>query len=340
MTDVLATARRQLQAPNAPLFALGAVALAAATLALLALLFPETFYYPIIWQYYYGPIVSDYAGGPLTRGGVTAYPGYNLVDTITWGVILGVALWNLLTYFQRRGYELTRTLTYALLPMIAAGGTMRGLIEVNWLPPPWAYLFITPNIYFMFFFYTIGALLVGLEVERRQVRPGFRIRHWHVVAAAGALAWLVTLLGVASFAVDAPAGAVRWLALLEVFGYSALLTGALVAILWVPGFQFVRDPLYVLVLYGQIVDGMQNYIGVTRGFASKLMGTNFLHGVLGDHGLLVGKIILFVPMLAYLKAKVEPDGETSRNQLMLILIAILALGLAMGFHGGVELILD
>lgn len=316
---------------RAPQLALLALAAAAILLALGAWLRPDVFYYPVVWRYYYGPLVTDYAGGPETRGGYTAYPGYNLVDTATWIVIMGVALWNILDDFKRRNVQLTRVLTYSLVPMIIAGGTMRGLIEIDWLPAPWAYLFITPNIYIVFFFYTLVALLVGLALERRTQG---RIQHWHATLAAGLLAMLLTWGGWAYYILNPPQGIVRWFAFVEIFGYSAILTGVLLAFCW--RFKFARDPLYALVLYGQIVDGMQNYLGITRGYTSKLMGPNFL-AALGDEGLLIAKIVIFVPMLAYLKAKVEPEEDP--NTLQLMLLAILALGLAMGFHGGVGLVL-
>lgn len=309
--------------------ALAAVVAAAVLLAVLAFAFPSLFYYPIVWKYYWGPLVTDYAGGPQARGGVTAYPGYNVVDTTTWAIILGVSLWNLHDFLARRGLKLTRTLTYSLVPMIIAGGTMRGLIEIDWLPAPWAYAFITPNIYFVFFFYTLAALLAGFVLE---ARTQGRFRHWYATLGAGLAAMLVTWGAWATFIVASDT--VRWVALWEIFGYSALLTGALVALTW--KMRYARDPLYVLVLYGQIVDGMQNYVGITRGYTSKLMGPNFLT-VLGDEGLLVAKVAIFVPMLAYLKAKVEPEQDD--NVLQLMLLAILALGLAMGFHGGVGLLL-
>lgn len=319
----------------APRLALAALVMAIALVALLALLFPHQVYDPIIWRYYWGPIVSDYAGEPLTRGGVTAYSGYNAVNLGTWAVILGISVWNVSDVFKRRGLQFTRALTYSLVPMIIAGGTMRGLIEINWLSPPWAYLFITPNIYFVFFFYTVAALLVGLSLERK---TGERFRHWHATFAAGAIAMLITWAAWGWYVINPPQGLVRWSAMWEIFGYSALLTAALVAILWIPKVQFVRDPLYVLVLYGQVVDGMQNYVGITKGYTSKLMGTNFLAAIFGDAGLLIGKVALFVPLLAYLKARVEPEEDPSTVQF--VLLAILALGLAMGFHGGVGLLLD
>lgn len=318
----------------APQAALAFTVASIIVLGLLAWAFPTLVYYPFVWKYYWGPIVSDYAGQALTQGGHTTHAGYNLANTLTWAIILGVSIWNLLDHFRRHDVRMTRALTYSLVPMIIAGGTMRGLVEIEWLSPPWAYFFITPNIYFVFFFYTLVALLVGLTLERR---TSGRIRHWHATLAAGALAMLVTWAGWGWYVLHPPEGFVRWAAMWEIFGYSMVLTGALVLPLRIAGVQFARDPLYVLVLYGQIVDGMQNYIGITQGYTSKLMGTNFLGALLGDPGLLIGKVVLFVPMLAYLKARVEPEEDG--NMLHLVLLAILALGLAMGFHGGVGMLL-
>lgn len=322
---------------RAALAALGLLVLAGLGLAVGSWVAPDAVYYPFVWKYYYGPIVADAAGQAVTEGGVTARAGYNVVNTLTWAAVLGAALWNVVRYLDRRKIELTPRLVVALLPVIAAGGTLRGLIDADWVPEPWAYLFITPNIYVVLFLYTFAALLLGVEVERRLATR--RVRHWHVVAGAGTLALLATLAGVAWYVAHPPEGFVRWRAPAEIFGASLLVTGGLIGAASVARLQFVRDPLYVLVLFGQVVDGVQNYLGLSLGYTSKAMGTNFLAAWFGDAGLLVGKVLLIVPMLAYLKAKVEPDPSTTRNSLMLVLIAILALGLAMGFHGGVNLLL-
>ncbi|MFA5860065.1 MAG: DUF63 family protein [Candidatus Thermoplasmatota archaeon] len=329
-TDAIEPTHTRLRPPQVTLLALGALI---AVVALAAWLSPERIYYPIVWRYYWGPIVSDYAGGPLVRGGVTADPGYNVMDTTTWALILGVSLWNLLDSLRRRGFRLTRAFTYSLVPMIIAGGTMRGLIEVHWLPAPWAYFFITPLIYVVFFLYTLGALLLGMRWEER---GSGGVRHWHLTLAAGILAVLITWGGWGVLLWADPAG-IRWSVLWRIFGTSTLLTAGIVAVLWVPRIRFVRDPLYVLVLFGQIVDGMQNYVGTTEGHVSKMLGPHFLVASLGNSGLLIAKVFLIVPLLAYLKAKVEPEEDG--NVLQLVLLTILALGLAMGFHGGVGLLL-
>lgn len=317
---------------RAPQFALVVVAAALALILLAAWISPERFYYPFVWRFWWGPVVTDDAGGPITLGGVTAYPGYNLVDTSTYALILGVSMWNLWDFLQVKQVQLTRTLTYSLVPMVVAGGTMRGLVQIHWLSAPLSYVFITPYIYFVFFFYTLIALVVGIEIEQR---TSGRIKHWHVTLAASILAMLVTWAGWGWYILHPPTGVLHLDVLPKIFGYSALLTAGIVAALWVPRFQFVRDPIYVLVLYGQIVDGMQNYIGVTQGYTSKLMGPNFLAALFGDKGLLIGKLVLMVPLLAYLKAKAEP--EENPNMTQLILLALFALGFAMGFHGGVPM---
>lgn len=319
---------------RAPQLALLALVALATCIALASWLWPDQVYDPFVWRYLWGPTVSDDAGGPLTLHGVTANPGYNLVDTTTYALVLGVSLWNLLAYLRARGVALTRRLTYSLVPMIIAGGTMRGLVQIHWLSPPWSYAFITPYIYFVFFFYTLAALVLGILLE---ARTQGRIKHWNVTVIAAALAMLATWAAWGTYLLHPPNGPLRWEILPKIFGYSALLTGLIVLAAWPTRWRFARDPLYVLVLYGQIVDGMQNYLGVSQGYASKLMGPNFLAALFGDAGLLIGKIVLMVPLLAYLKAKVEPQEDPNTTQL--ILLAILALGLAMGFHGGVPMLL-
>lgn len=329
---------RLVAAERAPLLALGALIAVALVLAALAWLFPELVYYPFVWRYYYGPIVADAAGAPVTRGGVTAFAGYNPANTLTWAAVLAVALWNLGSYFQRRGFTLQRRLVYAFAPMIAAGGTTRALVDADLIPEPIAYLFITPNIYVVFAGLTLLALVAGIELERRGwPRPA--VRHWHLVGAAGVAAFAATLIGVAALAADPPAGVLRWGLVLQVVAIAGGLTGLVAVAGRAARLAFAADPLYVFVLFGQLVDGAQNYVGLSQGYASKLLGTSFLVAWLGDAGLLVAKLALFVPALAYIKARVEPDPKVSRNTLMLLLIAFLALGFAMGFHGGVGLLL-
>lgn len=321
--------------------ALLALLAGAGLIAVAAWLLPEVLYYPFVWNYYYGPIVADAAGQPVTRGGVTAFAGYNPVNTVTWAAALAVALWNLLGYFRRRGLTLQRPLVYAFVPTVAAGGTLRGLVDADWIGEPLAYLFITPNIYLVLAGMTLLALVAGLELERHPSwaarAPWFR--HWHLVAAVGAAAFAVTLLGVGGFVLHPPAGVLRWNLVLEVFALAAVLTALVALPARAAGLAFAADPLYVLVLFGQLVDGAQNYVGLSNGYASKMMGTEFLASAVGPYGLLAAKLALFVPALWYIKARVEPDPKNSRNVTMLLLIAFLALGLAMGFHGGVGLLL-
>lgn len=333
---------RVLRSPRAARGALVALLAAAALLGVAAWWFPEAVYDAFVWRYYYGPIVADAAGVPVERGGVTAVAGYNLVNTLTWAVVLGVALWNLLDVFRRHRLSLERPLVYATVPTIVAAGTIRGLVDLDWLPEPWAYLFITPNIYVVIAAVVLLALFAGVALERHPRAPARwpRLRHWHVVALAGLGLLAVALAGLLPYLGSPSGGALRWDLVGEVFLLAAALTAAVVLPARLARAPFALDPLYVLALFGQLVDGAQNYVGLREGYAAKMVGVNVLAGWLGDAGLLATKLLVFAPALWYIKAKVEPDPQTSPDTVVLMLIAVLALGLAMGFHGGVPLLLD
>ncbi|MBD3263345.1 hypothetical protein GF374_03120, partial [Candidatus Woesearchaeota archaeon] len=53
---------------------------------------PTLFYDQWIWKYYWGPVVSDAAGHPVSWNGIVANEGYTLISELTYGIILIFAL--------------------------------------------------------------------------------------------------------------------------------------------------------------------------------------------------------------------------------------------------------
>ena len=102
-----------------------------------------------IYRYYIHPIIYD--------------TSYNPVDTITWAVILGLAILGLIRLFRRWGLSMDERLVLSTLPYILAGSSLRVIEDADLVDPPWRYLLITPIIFFLVFLITAGLCLPSPE---------------------------------------------------------------------------------------------------------------------------------------------------------------------------------
>ncbi|ODS39536.1 MAG: hypothetical protein A7316_05365 [Candidatus Altiarchaeales archaeon WOR_SM1_86-2] len=93
-------------------------------------------------------------------------PGYNPVNTITYGVILGLAIFGVIKMLRKLEIEIDRNFILALVPFIIYGATSRAMVDANFYPE--IYWLVAPGIYVTMFFITLGALLFSLFL--REVR--------------------------------------------------------------------------------------------------------------------------------------------------------------------------
>jgi len=97
-----------------------------------------------IYRYYIHPIIYD--------------TSYNPVDTITWAVVLGLAILGLVKLFRHYRLAIDERLVLSTLPYILAGSSLRVIEDAEIVQPPWSYLLITPLIFFLVFLVTAGSL--------------------------------------------------------------------------------------------------------------------------------------------------------------------------------------
>ena len=83
---------------------------------------------------------------------------YTLVDTLTYALILIIAVFLIYRWMQRTGLSFDRRLLFATLPWVVFGGLARVVEDTGMLPAPWRYLLITPLIFFVLFFYAVAVL--------------------------------------------------------------------------------------------------------------------------------------------------------------------------------------
>jgi uncharacterized membrane protein len=103
-----------------------------------------------VQKYYIDPIIYD--------------TSYNPVDTITWAIILGLAIISLLKLLGILNILMDEQLLLSTLPYVLAGASLRVIEDANMALSPWRYLLITPLIFFLVFFITAAFLIITRKI--------------------------------------------------------------------------------------------------------------------------------------------------------------------------------
>lgn len=158
---------------------------------------PRRVYDGVLWRYFWGPVDADAHGATCavrsggtterlsgqtacsTAEGIVVTPGYTTVSTVSYAVVLIFMLVGVLLLLRRLNVEMTPRFYFALFPFMLFGGALRVVEDVNvaflraeagtLIPYPSVALIISPFIYFVLFAITLGALVVGVVLARREV---------------------------------------------------------------------------------------------------------------------------------------------------------------------------
>lgn len=184
-------------------------------ITVLSFVFPKKFYDQFVWQYFWGPIVADGHGVSQVErfggqtfipssgidGAVVAEPGYTVVSTLTYGIILVFALIGARIIFQHMNYEFSKETVLSLIPFMLFGGLIRVFEDFNvfvytstdnfLIPFPYTSLIISPIIYFVLFIVGIGILLFSNKVSQK-VSVGTTEE---IIALIGSLMSLTVIIG-------------------------------------------------------------------------------------------------------------------------------------------------
>jgi len=133
---------------------------------------PGIFYDHFIWKYFWGPIVADAVGHPMSYHGVAAAEGYTLVSEFAYGALLLLLVYLMYRFFEFFDIKVDVPFFVASLPFIILGSTLRVLEDSGLYEKPLSYLFISPIIYVQVGIYFFIAMMLGIYMERssRKVR--------------------------------------------------------------------------------------------------------------------------------------------------------------------------
>lgn len=260
-----------------------------------------------IWEfinrYYVGPIVTD--------------SGYNIVNTLTWAMVLVLCVYILhsLKVFKRLGVTIDQRFVIGVVCYVLFGSSLRVLVDADIFAPPLKYIFITPNIYFIVFAITMALLMLSLHI--------YKERYYISFAAIG--------LGLTSVNI----GVLFWLEGITHHGEALLIVALAVlitaSIYMGAGFakiEFLRGRFNIAILGAHLLDASSTTVAidVLTGYQGKHVVENYLIDLTGTGAVMYPlKLLLLIPMLYLIDS--EFDEIELRDLLKLV---VLVLGLAPG----------
>ena len=267
-----------------------------------------------VWQYIY----KNYINGIIND------TSYNIVDTLTYAIVLGISLFWVLKLLEKLKIEIDSRFMMAVTPFILAGSSLRVLEDSNVFTPPLRYLFVTPVIYFFMFAVTIGILALSIELQKKGT-----IKDYHVFFGYAGILWtainLLALFAVGKITNPVPAAAILMLGI--------VITGTVYFISRMLNFTLLTDRLNISLLFVHLLDASSTYVGMDwLGYYEKHVAPTFfidLAARFTDHPSIIMfflKLLVFIPVLYMLDNKFNDDKE--KRLIAVMKLAILVLGLS------------
>ncbi len=248
--------------------------------------------------------------------------GYNPVNTFTWAVVLGICIFGIFRLLEKLNVKVNSRFILSIIPFVLAGSSLRVLEDspAGIIDPPFSYLLITPNIYFLVFAITVLCLWLAIRLEK----AGFVRDFYSAFAGLGFLWFLVNLTTLLYFE-DVVAAYVPVFVLVAGTG----LTFGFYRFAAYFKSEIFTNPLNLSILLAHLMDASSTYIGVDKlGYFEKHVLPYYLIELTGTALVMYPlKLIIFVGVLYVLDTQFE-DDEESVNLKMLIKMVILILGLS------------
>lgn len=259
--------------------------------------------------------------------------GYNLVNTFTWAIVLGICIFGVFKLLEKLEVKITPRFIASILPFVLAGSSLRVLEDspADIIHPPLSYLLITPNIYFLVFAITIGCLWLSIRLQKAGL-----VKDFHLIFAGFGLVWFFANMGILLHAQKVVAGYVPVFVIVAGTG----ITYAFYLVARHFKSSIFTDPLNLSILLAHLMDASSTYIGVdTLGYYEKHVVPTYLIELTGTALVMYPlKLIIFIGVLYLLDTQFDDDRQSS-NMKMLIKLVILILGLSPATRNTIRMML-
>lgn len=266
-----------------------------------------------ISQYYINPIVYN--------------EGYNVVNTLTYAIILGISLFGVLKLMALFRLKIDERLVISTTPYIILGASLRNLQDVNLLSPPLSYMFETPLVYILAFFITLVILLVCIYLGHKGIIKDYS-KPFFITGIAGAILVFVTLLLTRPILV--------WWAPIVVCSLAFTFTGVIYLLARHFKIGFLTMPLNIAIIGAHMFDASSTFtaVDIVTGFSEKHVVPTYFIGI--THTAFVMyflKLVVFIPVLYILEKYFTEDKELY----YLLKFALLVLGFGPGIRNTLEM---
>ncbi len=244
-------------------------------------------------------------------------PGYNILNTIVFGILLGIAVILIIKMFQYIKKD-PKDLLIPVIPFIFFGSSTRALVDNGIYPL--SYLLITPGIYIVTGLATIFTLLASVYIERKTNRD-----YRYLILLVGVLICVPNILNVSH---------INLVALAQVLGSWALVSSVFVILRnkW----SLIKDKFNLSVLLAHIFDASATFVAIDfYPYMEQHVLPNALITLTGT-ALVMFPLKIFVILFVLYVIDDYIEDETVKNMLKL---AIFILGMSTGLRDLLSLII-
>jgi len=188
---------------------------------------------------------------------------YNIVDTLTYAVILVIGVYLLYrwmstsTYLSDSGITIGAGFILATLPYVVLGGVLRVVQDTGMIKGDFQFLLVTPLIYFVLFLFTISMLFISRFIAVKGLTENVLAFY----AIAGVMSTFVVSLVLLSWGMRYAHVDLFILAVIPLMAVTATLL-VWACMRYLLNWKYVTDPLYLTLLFGQLLDASATSYGI------------------------------------------------------------------------------
>lgn len=267
---------------------------------------------------------------------------YNIVDTLTYAIILVIGVYLLYRWMSQSawlsdgGFTIGAGFILATLPYIVLGGVLRVVQDTGMITGDFQFLLVTPLIYFVLFFFTITMLFLSRTVTRM----GFSKNILTFYAGAGIVSTAVVSLVLLAWGINHAHVDLFILAIIPLMACTATLL-VWACMRYLLGWKYVNDPLYITLLFGQLLDASATSYGIdlhpsVRYIEQHVVGSGLIELTNTAFVMFPLKLVVLFPAIYIMEIY---RREANPAFWHLVLLAMIVVGLAPGIRDMTRMVL-